>query len=129
MRYFKNLNGEIFAYDEETQLELCNLAVQNGWLEITGAWPPQDQPEAPVSRELMNVTAFQAHAAIARAGLYEQVESLMSNPETPLETRLAWQKAQTFRRLSPTVITLGAALGLDDEALDELFTLASTIDA
>lgn len=98
---------------------------------INGEWQLLDIeiPQELDPRETMQVTAFQAHAAIARAGLYEQVEELMSNPETSLEVRLAWQKAQTFKRLSPTVLTLGAALGLDDEALDNLFALAATIDA
>lgn len=90
------------------------------------------QQPAPIvidPRASVEVTAFQAHAAIARAGLYEQVETLMSDPQTPLEVKLAWNKAQTFKRLSPTVLAMGAALGLDDEALDNLFTLAATIDA
>lgn len=102
--------------------EISGLTVLNGELVATS-------PEILDPRQFMEVTAFQAHAAIARAGLYEQVETLMSDPQTPLEVKLAWNKAQTFKRLSPTVITLGAALGLDDEALDNLFTLAATIDA
>jgi len=80
-------------------------------------------------RALMKVTTFQAHAAVARAGLYDAVVSLMASPDTPLETKLAWDKAQTFNRLSPAIIQMGAALGLSETQLDDLFTVAATIEA
>lgn len=77
----------------------------------------------------MRVTTFQAHAAINRSGLYDAVEALMADPLTPFEVRLAWDKAQHFSRLSPAVTTMGAALGLTDTQLDDLFALAATIEA
>lgn len=94
----------------------------------------EDQPvnfEFPAidPRETMRVTTFQAHAAIHRSGLYDAVEALMANPETDFEIKLAWQKAQHFSRLSPAVISMGAALGLTDTQLDQLFILAATIEA
>lgn len=88
-------------------------------------------PDAPSSdpRALIEVTAFQAHAAIARSGLYDAVESIMQSEATPLETKLAWNKAQSFKRLSPTVLAMSAALGLTDKQIDDLFALAATIEA
>ncbi len=83
----------------------------------------------PNPRELMIVSSFQAKAALARSGDYNNVLTIMAKPETPLETKLAWDNAQYFRRLSATVLTLGAALGKTDTQLDDLFTLASTIEA
>jgi hypothetical protein len=88
-------------------------------------------PDAPIVilRENMIVTRFQAHAAIARAGQYEAVVALMDAPETPFETRLAWNEAQEFTRTSPTVQSMGAVLGLSETQLDDLFILAATIKA
>lgn len=75
------------------------------------------------------VSAFQAVAALDDAGLLASVEAMMANPATPKRTRLAWERAQEFRRNSPTVKTMGAALGMTDTDLDNLFILASGIEA
>lgn len=76
-----------------------------------------------------SVTRFQALAALHLAGLLPQVEALMDDPETDPLARLAWTNAQEFRRQSPTVLGMAAALGLGAEQLDDLFTAAAGIDA
>lgn len=76
-----------------------------------------------------SVTRFQARAALHLAGLLPQVEALMSDPATDPLARLAWTDAQEFRRQSPTVLGMAAALGLGTEQLDDLFTTAAGIDA
>lgn len=91
--------------------------------------PEPSEPDPVDPRERMEVTAFQAKAAIARSGLYDPVVELMHHPDTPLETKLAFEEVLTFKRLSPTVVTMGAALGLTDQQLDDLFSLAATIKA
>jgi hypothetical protein len=73
------------------------------------------------------VSRFQARAALLQAGLLSNVEALMANADAV--TKLAWADAQEFRRTSPTVLSMGAALGLDDAALDALFTQAAGIEA
>ena len=78
-------------------------------------------------REKMHVTRFQAKAALMQAGLLDQVEQEMSVATDPLE-KLAWQEAG-FDRLSPMVEQFGAALGMTDEQLDELFETAKHISA
>ena len=94
---------------------------------------PVDEEEPPETieewRARTEVSIFQAQAALDQAGLLDQVEAVMANPATPKLTRLAWNKAQVFRRMSPTVLSMGAALGLDAEALDELFIAAGQIVA
>lgn len=75
------------------------------------------------------VSRFQARAALHLAGLLSQVEALMTAPETDVLARLAWTDAIEFRRDSPTLITMAAALSLTDEQLDQLFTTAATIEA
>jgi hypothetical protein len=75
------------------------------------------------------VTRFQAIAALQMAGYLPQVEAMMADPATPVLARLAWDNALEFKRTSPTVLSMGAALGLDDAALDALFLAAAGIEA
>jgi hypothetical protein len=75
------------------------------------------------------VSKFQAKAALRGAGLLSQVETLMADPAADPLAVLAWTEAQEFRRSSPTVAGMAAALGLDDAALDALFTTAAGIEA
>ena len=84
------------------------------------------QPETIIPQ---SVSRFQARAALYSAGLLSNVEAIMNDPETDMLAKIAWQDAQEFKRNSPTVIGLGAALGLSEEALDQLFVAAAAIEA
>lgn len=75
------------------------------------------------------VTAFQAKAALHEAGLLESVEAMMANSATPKLVKLAWAEALHFERYSPTVLALGAALGLSQAQIDDLFQSAAQITA
>jgi hypothetical protein len=88
-----------------------------------------DAPDAAPVVVPASVTRFQARAALADAGLLDRVEAMMADTATPIRMRLAWTDAQEFLRESPTVLAMGAALGLDAAALDALFTHAITIVA
>lgn len=83
----------------------------------------------PLPQSPQKVTRHQAKVALLEAGLLDRVEALMAAPETPRIVKLAWTEALHFERNSPTVQSLGSALGLDDAALDGLFALASGITA
>jgi hypothetical protein len=63
------------------------------------------------------------------AGKLAAVETLMQSPSTPVLARLAWQEAIEFRRESPTVAAMGAALGMSGADIDALFVAASAIEA
>ena len=78
-------------------------------------------------RSAMVVSRFQARAALLQAGLLPAVEAAM--PEADPIARLAWDEAVEFRRLSPTIATLAASLGLSDTDLDALFRAARGIEA
>ena len=75
-----------------------------------------------------SVSRFQARGALHLAGLLETVETAMAT-STDKMAQLAWTDAQEFRRESPTILAISAALGMTDEQLDNLFTIAATIDA
>lgn len=52
MEYFKAKNGEVYAYDPETQQDLIDEAVANGWENITGSWPlPSEPPTADQNKQ------------------------------------------------------------------------------
>lgn len=89
---------------------------------------PDPAPSAPTSVP-ETVTRFQARAALHIAGHLSAVEALMANEATPVLARLAWQDALEFKRQSPTVQAMAAALGLDDSAVDQLFITAAQIEA
>lgn len=88
-----------------------------------------EELELRVFRETATVSAFQAHQALDDFGYIEQVETIIADPATLPKTRRAWQMATEFRRLSPTVLEIAAALELTDEQIDELFVHALSIEA
>lgn len=101
-------------------------ALTNAGTDSAPAWEAE---EIGISdrRAGMVVSRFQARAALHMAGLLEQVEAALADAD-PL-ARIAWADAQEFRRLSPTMTTLGAALGLTDTQIDALFDQAAQISA
>lgn len=75
------------------------------------------------------VTPFQAKAALLLQGLLDDVEALVSDPATDPLVKLAWTTALEFRRASPSILGMAQAMGWSDAQLDDLFTLAATIEA
>src|SRR5690554_6623436 len=73
------------------------------------------------------VSAFQAKAMLIQAGYWEDVVAAIADAG-PI-TQLAWETAQEFERLSPTILELAEALGISDTELDDLFKFAATIKA
>lgn len=96
------------------------------WLAEGNTPEPAPIPE-PVIPQV--VSRFQARAALHLADLLDPVESLMSDPQTDTLARLAWTDAQEFRRDSPTLVAMAAALSLTDEQLDQLFITAAGLVA
>lgn len=86
--------------------------------------PPPAPPAIPQS-----VSRFQARAALHLAGLLDDVEALMTAPDTPALAKLAWADAQEFERQSPTIAALAGAVGLTEQDIDALFITAAGIKA
>lgn len=80
-------------------------------------------------RGAMVVSRFQAIAALHVSGRLAQVKAFMAGPETDPLVVIAFNEAQTFRRTSPTIQAVATELNLTDEQVDDLFRMASTIDA
>ena len=71
------------------------------------------------------VSMRQARLALSRQGLLGQVQAGID--ALPEESQIEWEYAGFVERNSPLVQSLGAALGLTDEQLDDLFRLAVTL--
>ncbi len=94
----------------------------NEWVNSYTA-PPDGPPIVP-----QEVSSAQAMCALLAAGLLDDVESMMAHPDTPRIHKIAWNKAQTFRRDSPTMLALAAQFGMTETELDSLFIYAGNVN-
>lgn len=133
----------IYAYNPTTG-ELIQTDTVADWMGTTDVPPPDfdsiaagcfwrgDRWEIEDARPLVApvptaVTMRQARLALLGAGLLAQVSAAiasMAGAEGEA-ARIEWEYAQEVRRDSPLVAGLSAALGLTDEALDNLYRAAA----
>lgn len=70
-------------------------------------------------------TPFQGRMALADADLLTQVETAINAADQ--KTKVAWEYALEWKRTSPLIATLAAALNLSDTEVDDLFRAAIQI--
>lgn len=78
-------------------------------------------------RQSANCTPFQGRMALSDSGKLAAVETAISAADE--KTRTAWEYALIWQRNSPMIETLGAALGMTDVEIDDLFKAATQITA
>jgi hypothetical protein len=78
------------------------------------------QPGVPFS-----VTPAQAQIVLYEAGLLEQVDAAMSDPDAYRPMTIWYNKATAYERGSPYIQAMGYELGLTDEQMDEMFIAAA----
>lgn len=102
------------------------IKASGGLFGPVGAYVAPTVPEAPVPSV---VTLRQAKLALISAGLLSSVNSAIASMESPDKeiAEVEWEYATTVERNSPLLTTLAGELGLNDAALDSLFTLAATL--
>jgi hypothetical protein len=85
--------------------------------------------EKPVVPGVQSVTPRQARLALLNAGLLDQIDTTINGMSEPDQSvaRINWEYATEIVRNDPWVLGLGAALGLDDAGLDQLFITAATL--
>ena len=85
------------------------------------------QPETPpiLPQVPQTVTPRQAKLALLQAGLLNDTEAAIAAADRA--TQIGWEDATEFRRDDPLVAGIGAALGLADEQIDDLFLVAATL--
>lgn len=80
-------------------------------------------------RSFVSVTPRQARLALAQRGQLSSIDAIIASlPADQQEVvQIEWEYAVSVERNSPWVIQLGAALGLDEAGLDELFKAAAEL--
>lgn len=68
-----------------------------------------------------SINSFNAKRALLQSALLDQIETLVSSADK--ETQLAWD-SPVWNRTDEHVINLGAAIGLTERQIDELFIQA-----
>lgn len=108
---------------EYMAVEVDAVADSEGVLWQTWVLEPRPAPEPEPVPEV--ISRFQARAALLQMGLLDDAEAL--GQAIGGLGAMAWQDVNEFRRDSPLVNAMAPQLGLDEEALDNLFRLAATI--
>lgn len=120
---------EIPAYDFFT--EKVEEVTQETETEITISYVKVPLTETEIQeiisewRLYISATMRQARLALKQQGLLATVQSNID--ALPEDSQIEWEYAGSVERNSPLVQSLGAALGLSDEDLDNLFKLAITL--
>lgn len=101
-------------------------------VEVNGVWTQTYTGRdltAEEKRQDMVVTMRQARLALHQVGklsLVDDAIALIPEPDKSLIS-IEWEYASTVERTSPWMSTMGAALGLSDDELDQLFETARTL--
>ena len=94
------------------------------------ALTPVEIEAAQKARVPQSVTRRQARQALLLAGLLDNVQPAIDSIADPVQRSMAqieWDDSQQFERKRPLLIALAAALGLGEEALDNLFIQAAQL--
>jgi len=76
------------------------------------------------------ITAGQGREALYNVGLFANVQpaiDAVEDPDTKWRVQNAWDNRPTWERQSPFVAMMAGILGLDNDALDELFIMAASL--
>jgi len=110
---------------------------EESWI-IVELFRTQEEREAVIANDIeakrkasipQVVTMRQARLALLGAGLLSAVSAAINSLPSPQKeaASIEWEYSQTVERNRGFVLTLGAALGLTDLQLDNLFALAITL--
>lgn len=75
------------------------------------------------------ISAVQFRIQAARAGILDEIEAIIADPQTDAEVKIAWEHAREFERASPTIEALRQhpSINLSAEQVDDLFRAAAAI--
>ena len=106
------------------------LVYENGQKVIRPAHPEElDFPSVVLSIP-QTVTRRQARQALLISGHLSSVQPAIDAIPDDLQrgmVQIEWDDSQTFERQRPTLIALATAIGMDSEAIDNLFIQAAQL--
>ena len=119
----------------DTQTHTCNSdavpqLIDGEW--VIG-WTVSQKSQEDIDADLYNwrqaasCSPFQGRLALANAGLLSTVETVIAASDE--KTRVAWEYALVWERMSPMIIGLMSALNINDADADDLFKSAQSIKA
>ncbi len=108
--------------------ELLQVGAGIGWARTEPGMPFEAPAPAP-GPVPSSVTMRQARIALLGAGLLASVDAAIDSLPSPQKeaARIEWEYATEVQRSSGLVPMMGAALGFDDAALDDLFIEAAAL--
>lgn len=97
------------------------------WVEPEPQELAPEEPEGPAI--VVEVTMRQARLALLQGNLLHLVDPAIDALPEPDRSaaRIEWEYSQTVERNKPFVQMLGAALGLSEQQIDQLFETAATL--
>lgn len=123
-------------YDAAThRIEPSNTITERTGQPWLRAWDvialtPEEIEAAQKARVPQSITRRQARQALLLAGLLDNVQPAIDSIADPVQRSMAqieWDDSQHFERKRPLLVSLAAALGLGEEALDNLFIQAAQL--
>lgn len=101
-----------------------------GWVaKSDGGYGPPPEPEFVPSPAPFGVSSAQAKIALKRAGYLPAVKAAVDALGAEDEAAIWFSDARTWERGNNYVARLGEAVGLDSDAIDDLFRQAAQIAA
>lgn len=119
------------TFEPPPEQEGYHAVMRGGWILVEGPIPPDPQPQIDLInfRFSLACSPFQGRMALSNANYLNQVEAIINDPNTPKETKIAWEYAIEWKRMSPMIVNLASTLGMTDEEVDQLFRDAQQITA
>lgn len=120
------------SYDPNTQnIVWVDPVYANGvWTQqwrVDNMTPEEIAARLSAWRSGASCSPFQGRVALSNAGLLSQVQTVVNSADD--KTKVAWEYALVWNRVSPMIETLGAAMALTPEQIDDLFKAAQQITA
>ena len=126
MKYFKSQTGDVFGYDEtyENDLPYIEAAIQAGWIDVTGSWPPVpvELPEVVV---ISSINPAQIRMQLSRMNLRQQVEDAVASGSQDLKD--LWNYSPVFKIDDPNIQAMAVQLGIGLQDLEALFIEAAKL--
>jgi hypothetical protein len=134
MKYIKQADGSFSAYDETSkEFELlANLDKKRRPVflaedakEVVSYLAARAEAEKPKA-----VTARQAHEALIRKGLADNIRNAIAGIPDPVEQAVAdnwFNRSNSFERDNETLKAISTAIGLTADDVDNLFAYAATL--